>query len=195
MRKPYLYNGLAVFVLLLVVAGAFRLGREVKSKDGEQDFDTETLSIKEALLAYFLNDGTELNDPTVYRGAGGLNPFPFSSLADEGTLVFRFSGEGCGICVESVVDQIRSVFPDFEHNDRIALLGSQVVERQKIRYYGKPIISFVDEELNLPIEPLRMPYFFVTNKAMHATLFFIPDPDHPYLTDLYLKTVSDRFGF
>ncbi len=195
MGRYRIYVVLAAFVLVVGVIGLLRHVKDANPEERVPELLRDTSPLLEAMVAFFLNDGTELNDPMVYRGAGGLNPFRFSNLADEGILVFRFSGEGCGICVESVVDQIRSVFPDFENNDRIVLLGSQVVERAKIRYYGKPIISFVDQELNLPIEPLRMPYFFVVNKTMLATLFFIPDPDHPYLTNLYLKTVSDRFGF
>jgi hypothetical protein len=64
----------------------------------------------------------------------------------------------------------------------------------KKAYYGKSVYSLFDEDIELPFDQYRTPYFFYLSGSLEYKLFFIPDQNQPEVTDFYLNTVKQRFG-
>jgi len=192
---------LILFFLLIVavVVSAVTIDTFRNKNDKEEEVVAErsegvALYFAELLYGIYLNEGEKLNDASVYWGTGRDSAINLSSIADENHyLVFRFSGFTCEPCILFVVEKLKRHFPDFQTNHRIILLASNVPDRLKNDYYGKPIYSIPDDHLLLPIDQHNVPYMFVMDSQMECKLLFVPESLHPKLTDFYLKTVKERF--
>lgn len=156
--------------------------------------DGPALYFAELLYGIYLNETAKLNDAYVYYGTNRDSAMHLSSIvADNHYLVLRFSGFTCEPCILFAVEKLKRHFPDFDTNHRIILLASNVPDRLKKDYYGKPLYSFPDDQLLMPFDQHNVPYMFVLDSHMECRLFFVPESSQPRLTDFYLKTVKERF--
>jgi len=147
----------------------------------------------EVLFNTYTNASMPIDNHTVYAGKSFSDTIRLKQIAGDGILILRFSDDACNICINFALSMVKKVFPDYQQNERIVFLVSQVPERLKDSYYGKPVYSFTEEELNLPFEKYHIPYFMVLDQSMECKLFFIPEMSHPMLTEFYLSTVKNRY--
>jgi len=147
----------------------------------------------EVFYSFYTNEALPVDNLLVYKGTNQSDTIRLSHLAGDGILILRFSDDACNICIDFALEMVKKVFPDYQQNERIVYLVSQVPERLKDKYYGKAVYSFTEDELSLPFEKYHIPYFMVLDQSMECKLFFIPEMSHPRLTEFFLSTVKERY--
>jgi hypothetical protein len=190
--KKYVYT----IIILVSITGIFSAltyfeNRKIKPVDDEQTLEKGYLT--EIYKSTITNESLELNNPVIYMGNDTANQMNLFDLVRGKCLVFRFSGEACNICIDFVMNKLKSTFTDFTGNSRILLIGSNINDRVKEKYYGKQIISFYSEDLGLPFEEYTPPFLFIIDRDRITKMFFIPEKTMPELTDLYLKNIKERY--
>ena len=152
-----------------------------------------SIYLAEIVSGIYTNEAVNVENLMVYRGSRPEDTIHLSQLAVNNILILRFSDDACNICIDFALNMVKKVFPDYQQNERIVYLVSQIPERLKDKYYGKPVYSFIGDELNLPFEKYHIPYFMMLDQSMECKLFFIPEMSQPRLTEFYLSTVKERY--
>jgi len=164
-----------------------------KKVQKESDQTIEAFYMNELMKASITNECIKLNNPHVYIGNNLENNIKLFDLVNEECLVFRFSGEACNVCVDFILEKIKSRFLDFKDNKRILLVGSNINDRVKESYYGKQILSYSSEDLGIPFEEFNIPFLFIIDNDRICKMIFVPEKALPELTDLYLDTILNRY--
>lgn len=120
----------------------------------------------------------------------------FSNKEKE-TLVFRFSQMHCESCINASM-QIARMWVDSIGVNNIAFWGNHRNNRiffKNIPFYGLQGVSIYNcPQLKLPVEELRYPYFFLIDRNLRITNVFVPNKSTPHITNLYLKSVSEKLN-
>ena len=175
-----------IIVLAIFVAGVsttiiLALARDDSSKSS----NGQLYPLSELVFGFYTYECEPIQDLLLYAGSDRNDTIKLHQLASEGILVLRFSGETCNSCIDFALERLKQTYPDFAHNDRIILLSSQVATRLKKAYYGKSIYSLYNEDVELPFDQYRTPYFFYLRGSLEYKLFFIPDQNQTKVTDFY----------
>jgi hypothetical protein len=153
----------------------------------------EVYYFNELYKATITNESLELNNPLIYIGNDTTKKMSLFDIVSGKCLVFRFSGEACNVCIDFVINKLKNKFSDFAENDRILLIGSNINNRVKEKYYGKRIITFCSENLNLPFEEYNTPFLFIIDRDRICKMMFVPEKGLPEFTDMYLINIKDRY--
>ncbi|HPF03139.1 MAG TPA: hypothetical protein PLV06_04405 [Bacteroidales bacterium] len=137
--KPYL---IAIIILSFIssLLGGITYFNIIDSHKKEAEEPFESFYMNELIKASIENECVGLNNSLVYSGNDSENSFPLFDVVNEECIVFRFSGEACNVCVDFVMEKLKSRFEDFEENKRILLIGSNINSRVKEKYYGRPVL-------------------------------------------------------
>ena len=147
---------------------------------------------KSSIQRGFEYDGEDIVESAIYRGSDRKTLMPLRSITDQPKLVIGLNQNMCAPCVENAFAEIEAVFPDFESNPNIICIAD-IEERFKNDYYGKKVVSFVQEEA-YPLYALKaMPYFFILDKDLCVKLLFVTDNTAPELVKEYLKIIKKRY--
>ena len=184
---------LIIIVSLTGIVSTLDYFRGTAEKKIPDEPPVEVYYFNELYKSSITNESVDLINPVIYIGNDTANKMNLFDLVRGKCLVFRFSGEACNLCIDFVINKLKSTFSDFAENDRILLIGSNINERVKEKYYGKQIISFVSQNLGLPFEEYNTPFLFIIDRDRITKMFFIPEKSLPELTDIYLKNISERF--
>jgi hypothetical protein len=119
-----------------------------------------------------------------------LNPTLFCDKKTQ--LFFRYDGAVCESCIKALVKSVREVLGQEEILEDIIILGpfdDINTVRVNNNYWGsKNCYGVVSDSSPLRIEK---PYFFVMDKECRIIHTFIPDPNNPKETKIYLKAYSE----
>jgi len=181
------------FLALLVFGNVLLLLKCSTKRNVQSDPPPDYYYLTELYQFSIQNELADLRDPSVYIGKDSQKSISLSEIVEKPTLVFRFSGEECNVCIEFVVKELKRTFPDFAKNDRIILLGSGVNARLKENYYGKPVTNLSFDDLGLPFEQYRTPFLFIIDNDKKCKMMFVPDKSFPNVTRFYLETVKERY--
>jgi len=111
-------------------------------------------------------------------------------------LVCRFSKMHCESCVSSSIEKLR-VWVDSKRIDNVLFLGNYQNNRifkRTVPLYGiKEMNVFNSPSLNIPIDELGYPYYFVLDNDMRISNIFVPDKGTPNITYKYLTNIQKRF--
>ena len=191
------YNTLLMtFVLATLLICSLNFLNKKSDKRGlrfEEEQPIEVFYLHELFKSTITNESLDLNDPLVYRGNAVNDTFSLFDIVNDKCLVFRFSGEACNTCIDFVIEQLKKTFPDYASNERILLIGSNINNRVKEKYYGKPVISYVLEDLGLPFEEYNIPFLMIIDRDRESKMMFIPEKSMPDLTEMYFKAVKERY--
>lgn len=106
-------------------------------------------------------------------------------------LILRYSGLSCKGCVQSCFNALRRQFPNYEANDRILIVVSDVSASQ---VPSNSLVLDSMESLGYELEGTRIPHFFVYDpliqKIQHT---FVPDQSDLNAIPIYLSTISGRY--
>lgn len=189
-----LYNWvLLTLVVIIGVLSTLILLRTRTVETEPADPQSEIMYFTALFESSLSNENLEVNNPLVYKGTDTADKAYFYDIIRDKCLVFRFSGESCNACIDFAISKIKSVFKDFASNDRILFIGSNINERLKDKYYGKPVISFDSEDLGLPFEEYNTPFIFIIDRERITKMLFVPDKTIPDLTDFYLNMIKERY--
>jgi hypothetical protein len=184
---------LLTLVVIIGVLSTLILMRIRPVEKEPSDPQTDMIYFTALFESSISNENLEVNNPLVYKGNDTADKTYLYDLVRDKCLVFRFSGESCSACIDFAMGKIKSVFKDFATNDRILFIGSNINERMKDRYYGKPVISFDSEDLGLPFEEYTTPFIFIMDRERITKMLFVPDKTMPGLTDFYLNLIKERY--
>jgi hypothetical protein len=185
-----------ILIILVLLGGFFSALTYFKSPPDNKvstEPPIEVYYFNELYKSTIINESLELNNPLIYYGNDTTNKMSLFDRVNGKCLVFRFSGEACNVCIDFVINKLKTTFSDFANNSRILLIGSNINDRVKEKYYGKQIISFCSEGLGLPFEEYNTPFLFIIDRDRITKMFFIPEKSLPELTDVYLKNIKERF--
>ena len=114
----------------------------------------------------------------------------------EQLLVCRFSQMHCESCVNSSIQILRNridsigtnkvVFLGNHRNNKIFNRVIPLYKIQDMRVYNCPAI-------NIPVEKLGYPYYFILDKNLQISNVFVPDKAKPNITNKYLENICKRF--
>jgi hypothetical protein len=187
-----------ILLVLLVATGIIsfldlRQDSSAGSAGSSPDQSRQMYYMSELVMTSIANEGSTIPDKPVYTGSDTTTRSGFYNTTNGNCLLFRFSGEACDVCIDFVADKIREHFSDFVTNEKIFFIGTDINERLKDSYFGKPVTSLFSGDLGLAFEKYKVPFLFVLDREKTCKMIFIPDKAFPELTDLYLKTVKERF--
>ena len=114
----------------------------------------------------------------------------------ENILVCRFSKMQCESCInfaiQTILNQINTV-----GKDNVLFLGTHRNSRifnQEIGHYNLQNMNVCNiETLDIPVERLNFPYYFILNSDMVISNVFVPDKAAPSVTMNYLETIHKRY--
>jgi hypothetical protein len=113
---------------------------------------------------------------------------------DKTYLVMFFSSSFCSNCVNYSLDEIKSFLNEYKIKN-ILLLASNYMSRDLYVFAQTnkfdPYSFYSIETLNLPIEHLQMPFYFLLNKNLNISHFFIPRKETPEQTKKYFETIKN----
>ena len=141
-------------------------------------------------LKYSVMAETDIKLYSVQGETQFLNPTLFGGK--ETQLFFRYDGALCESCIKALIKLVREVIGKEEIVDDIIILGrfedTNTVRVNNNFWGSKNCYGVVSDSSPLSIEK---PYFFVLDKENRIMNTFIPDPNNPKETRLYLKAYSE----
>jgi alkyl hydroperoxide reductase subunit AhpC len=129
-----------------------------------------------------------LNNCEIYTGSDTSKIMSIKTLINKPKLIFGSSGNMCPPCIETVIEQLREIIPDYSHNDDIIFVAD-IEKRLKNNYYDKQVFSFCNKK-DFPLYKIGAPYLFVLDEDMVIKMLFITNKSTPELTSEYLKTIK-----
>lgn len=128
-----------------------------------------------------------IDNTLVYWGRDSSNCISLSQIASKPHLIFCFSINTCSPCVDNAIGMIKEVFADFDKNERVIIAGDHPL-RLRENHYGKKKLTGIQ----LPIEEIEAPFFFVLDENLKLSLLHIFNKANPNLTAIYLKEIAKR---
>ena len=183
MKQSWIY-----FVLLMlsaiVVLEILQL-RNIRSSQGGS---------KEGFLPMVFEN--QVYQASMTDGQDVFNPLFLAELQrrhiDRPVLVFRYSGLSCKGCVQSCLNALRRLDPDFESNDRIVTVISDADPSQLL---PNCLSLPAGETLGYDLEGTRVPHFFVYDSERQQILHtFVPDQSAPNALKVYLNAIVGRYA-
>ncbi|GEM_PF-5493620 len=131
------------------------------------------------------------NDMTIDKEIGGMKILLNNSNHDPSRplLVCHFSSIGCQNCIDYSIDRMREEMKDFLETGQVVFLAAHYAE-DALKW--KFAINIGKEKMGLPIETMSVPFYFILdqNTVKHV---FIPDYTYPQYTNVYLKTIKEKY--
>jgi len=185
-----------LLIVVLVLSVAILSIELISILPGNETEDNEETAagmlIKSLMISGIHNSEIKLRDTYINPGRSDV-PRRLLSLVEGKCLVYRFSGAECNLCIDHVIASLREVFHDYESNDRIMLVGSNLNRRVLQGYYGKDVLYLKGDRLGLPAEEYNMPCLFILDEKGKSELAFIPEKSFPEMTLAYLKDIRNRY--
>jgi hypothetical protein len=125
--------------------------------------------------------------------------FPLKDIISNGQgqiLVCRFSELHCESCVNSAIRQFRQWTDSIGKNNMLflgAYRNNKIFNRTKPLYAIHNLNVYNVSGLNIPVEELGYPYYFVLNNDLTISNVFVPDKATPTITNDYLKMIDKRY--
>lgn len=117
-----------------------------------------------------------------------------SSVVGKGfTLALRYTSFSCTPCVDSIVEKIRDFIKTQEGNINVLILGEYRLP-QELKAFKRTnrILSNIYNVSNikLSLEEESLPYIIILDETLKVIETFIPRPELPQLTDLFLEKLK-----
>ena len=151
-------------------------------KNFEVNIENSNIRIDELFVKDTLNNILSLSD--VFKNG------------NDKILVCRFSESHCESCVTysiwSILNQI-----DATGKDNVVFLGkhrnNRIFNQEKTHYNIQDMSVYNSATLNLPVEALSFPYYFILGSDMTISNVFVPDKATPVITNDYLRMINKRY--
>lgn len=112
-------------------------------------------------------------------------------------LVCRFSKTHCESCVNFSIQKVRACV-DSIGKDNVMFLGNYRNNRvfnKIIPLYGiEGLKVYNTSSLNIPVEELCYPYYFVLDESLRISNVFVPDKATPHISNNYLRNIQKVFN-
>jgi hypothetical protein len=113
-------------------------------------------------------------------------------------LVLVLSDRHCSTCVEHLLFTLKNEVPEIKRDHLLVLFSAGEKTRPLWRHRqmiltGVQFLEIADQSLQLAVDSLEIPYFFVTGPEHLAGLSFTPYPSLEVQTREYLKEIKQRY--
>ena len=178
---------LAASVVFFVSMGAiFVVQHFARSKQYASDQDYTRLVVAHASEMEKNITGQIMENQIAFWGNDSSSRFPLAQLAAKERLFFYFTQNVCPPCLISTLELIKRYFIDYEYNDLIVFISPDWPSRLRNDCYGKKLLTFQNETLNLSLEK-DVPFFFVLSPEMEITSAHIITKVNFDRTEAYLR--------
>jgi hypothetical protein len=139
------------------------------------------------------SEGYTLSPETVIRDEDGqLLTFNDIFEDNEYVLVYRFSEMHCDMCINQHLMMLKKLSSEISLN-KLVLLGSYSnTKKIKILKHTHKFdfrIFNITDDMDIPLEKVNNPYFFVVNKNLDCHCFFTAIKENPELTISCIKAI------
>ena len=184
------------FLLLLTSVFVYMHLSQKKATNSHNTFsDSEKEEADFYLTNYYVklnNNGMELNDIMLKDSLGIISPLKnLLEKEKKQILVCRFSQFHCESCVNFSIQML--LHSSFIEKENLLFLGSYENNRIFNREKNYTFKTYNALSLNIPLEELGFPYFFVLNENLTISHIVIPDKNTPALTQKYLEIINERY--
>ena len=123
--------------------------------------------------------------------------YNLSKILAKPCLVLRFTELNCQQCVDDAVSSLMNHVRQSPQLNAIILTSySNAQDLYIFKHLHKidiPIYNLGEERLQLPIEDIDTPYFFISDETLIAKEVFIPDKSINDLTSEYLRVITHKY--
>lgn len=184
MKNNWAYLSLTLLAAILLL-DVFQLIKMSPSIDHAAETEFLPMVYENQITQGISTDGREIYN-------SGFHHEILRREASQPVLVLRYSGLSCRSCVQSCINALRRQCPDFENNNRVLIVVSDVTPSQII---SGSLILDSGETLGYDLEGTRIPHFFVfdpiTQQIKHT---YLPDQTDLNALRIYLTSVTGRYG-
>lgn len=188
---------LFISVLVLLFLDAFILQKYQKEK-AVNDMYINDLSVltmeKQTYRSNFYN-GILNNSLKLEKGLYDALK-SYGDLSGDYVFVCRFSELNCERCIKAAVKEIVS-YADSIGKENILFLASYSNKLYFDRVPNTYDIGTIEmlnwKTLDIPIESLGFPYYFVLDSFMTIHELFLPQKETPKITQEYLRLINDKY--
>jgi len=121
-----------------------------------------------------------------YFGIDSLHSQTIADIAKGKRFFYCFSANTCFPCIESGVDCIKAVFPDYETDSTIVFVAMNY-EAGYDFFFNKTVLTVVDESFGIPLDNINVPYLFKLNEKMEITDLIVVNKENSARTTERLK--------
>jgi|GEM_PF-69726 len=193
--KKFIIRSIVILFILIVIFDVYFIFLPQKTNCFKEKFSQKIADedfYKDNISNLYLNEFVSIKNCTLdLKG----KPYILSEkLTSDPVLVLRCSMFNCSVCINFVLDKLKTHFKDYATNNRILLIYDDENMRVSETMFGKlPYVTKDRHVLGLPLEDANLPFFFILNNDMKTKLFFIPEKGMPILTDEYLSIIKKRY--
>jgi hypothetical protein len=202
-NKKYLFLLSGIIALLFVidiyiVYHYYRLQQKTKIIQRQLVVDSDELNLLKVNFNYsFTNNNILLSDVVMKDFANNMvllkNKF---KPTQKYFLICRFSEYQCESCIKSAIS-ILYRFSNSIGMDNVILLGTyqnnRIFNQQKATYDIHDFQVYNTASVNLPIDKVNYPYYFILDNELRVSDVFMPDKAIPTLTREYLLLITKRY--
>jgi hypothetical protein len=144
---------------------------------------------------YFKSEDVKLNESILLTNENGLISKLKDIIMEDYTLVIRYSTYNCESCVQFQINSLKPFINKLKSNNIIVISDENQRSIKLFKEKSGFIYQtyFMHGNLIEYVDNRNEPYFFIIDKSLHTRLLFIPHKESPELTNIYLKTIVDRF--
>jgi hypothetical protein len=118
-------------------------------------------------------------------------------LSLKNKMVFYFSEHHCFDCVKDALNQIKNIPDSITSNNYLILCNYPNMRHFQafLREYDLkvPIYNICGQTLNLPVEKIESPFFFVVKSDLHSRQIFIPVKEIKRYLANYLQSMNKKY--
>lgn len=150
--------------------------------------------INEDRFLAFQNEGYTISKKLEIINQNGDKIDFASYMSERQYLIFRYSFLNCQPCVDEVLRLLKMSMNEVDSSQILIFSNYQLLnDLKKFRRINKIFDEvYKVDSLNLPIDKLNIPYFFVLGKNMQVSHIFIPQKESPKTTERYLNMVKNK---
>ena len=198
-NKKMLYIAFAIPVLLLILSQIFVL-RNSKSSIPEEimtSLDSKNLQnviLYNSFIFAMANEGIKFEETQTMIPEKEEAVFQINNHESFFVIYFPLLEDVCSSCIDFAINSVRDHFDDFSSSDRFLViaqgknpyLNSRIIKKHLYENYPGTFLEHIKYNSE------KKPFYFVLNKNMEASMFFIPSYNMPELTKRYLDIISKK---
>lgn len=133
-----------------------------------------------------------IENQNVYFWKDSLHRIDIKSLINRHKFFFYFTDQTCPPCIESTVDCIKAIFPEYEKDNEIIFISPDCVVRLRENRYGKKLLILTNGKLGVPLEKIHVPFIFTLDENLRVSNLHIVNKNDFNKTLQFLQSVRDK---